>query len=81
MVCLYIQGVKFEYTVKVLSSYKGRSRQQRISRKIVESVWSLMLEIAEIGQEDSRGDGTVASTYVLCHHVYMCPYLPDRTMP
>src|ERR1700730_7259782 len=22
-------------------------------------------------------DGTVASTYVLCHHVYTCPNLPD----
>ena len=24
----------------------------------------------------TKWDGTAASTYVLCPHVYMCPYLP-----
>ena len=50
---------------------RGGQGKWRISRKIVESGQSPMSEVAEIGQEDSRGDGTVASMYVLCHHIYV----------
>ena len=46
--------------------------------------WS-PVEIQRQAQEGSKGrwgtDGTAASTYVLCHHVYMCPNLPDGTIP
>src|ERR1700730_9477557 len=28
------------------------------------------------GKDRQGTDGTVASTYVLCHHIYTCPNLP-----
>src|ERR1700731_3826025 len=72
---LYIRGLKFEYTVKVLfkrSVQEGKEERLRVG--IRSKAWS---KNRRRGKGRQGTDGTAASMYVLCHHIYTCPNLPD----
>ena len=49
-------------------------KQERLRVGIRLKAWS---KNRRRGKSRQGTDGTAASTYVLCHHVYTCPNLPD----
>src|ERR1700730_16076062 len=73
---LYIRGLEFEYTVKVLFK-KGSVQEEKQEWLRV----GIRLKARNKNRRRGKGrrgtEGTAASTYVLCHHVYTCPNLAD----